>query len=84
MKIANPILSFLKFSYLAETYTLIKPKTFLILLFLTLAIIVPYVLILEAVGINQFDNLIEQMLKDNKWLVVILAFFLAINLECKF
>ncbi|EOZ99335.1 hypothetical protein A33Q_0713 [Indibacter alkaliphilus LW1] len=38
----------------------------MILLFLTLAIIVPYVLILEAAGIDQFDNLVEQMQKDNK------------------
>lgn len=75
------LLSFLKSPYLPETYTPIKPKTFLSLLILTLVIIIPYALIIEAAGIDQFDNLIEQMLKDNKWLVAFLAIFLAPILE---
>jgi len=81
MQIFFSILSFLKAPYLPETYSPIKPKSFLILLVLTLAIIIPYGILLEAAGIDQFDNLIEQMLKDNKWLVAILAIFLAPILE---
>lgn len=75
------LLSFLKSPYLPETYSPIKPKNFLILLILTLALIIPYGLLLEAAGIDQFDNLIEQMLKDHKWLVAISAIFLAPLLE---
>lgn len=81
MKISNSILSFLKSPYLLETHSPIKPKTFLSLLILTLVIIIPYVLIIEAAGIDQFDNMIEQMLKENKWLVAFLAIFLAPILE---
>jgi membrane protease YdiL (CAAX protease family) len=81
MKIANSILSFLKSPYLLETYAPIKPKTFFILLVLTLAIIIPYALILEAAGMDQFDHKLEELLKANKWLVAILAIFLAPILE---
>lgn len=80
-KTLTNLLSFLKSPYLPETYSPIKPKNFLILLILTLALIIPYGLLLEAAGIDQFDNLIEQMLKDHKWLVAISAIFLAPLLE---
>lgn len=75
------LLAFLKSPYLPETYTPIKPKVFLGLLVLTLLIIIPYALILEAAGMDQFDHKLEELLKDNKWVVAILAIFLAPILE---
>jgi uncharacterized protein len=81
MKTVSDLLSFLKAPYLPETYTPIKPKTFLILLILTLAIIIPYALILEAAGMDQFDHKLEELLKDNKWVVAIAVIFLAPILE---
>jgi len=79
--ILTNLLSFLNSPYLPKTYSPFKPKDFLVLLVLTLLIIIPYALILEAAGIDQFDNLVEQMLKDNKWLVAIFAILLAPILE---
>lgn len=75
------LLSFLKSPYLPETYSPIKPKTFLILLILTLGIIIPYALILEAAGMDQFDHKLEELLKNSKWLVAVLVIFLAPLLE---
>lgn len=74
-------LSFLKSPYLPETYTPIKPKSFLILLVLTLSIIIPYALILDAAGMDQFDHKLEELLKKSKWIVAIAAIFLAPLLE---
>lgn len=75
------LLSFLKSPKIPETYTPIKPKTFLILMVLTLAIIIPYAFILEAAGMDQFDHKLEELLKDNKWVVAIVVIFLAPLLE---
>lgn len=75
------LLSFLKSPYLPETYTPIKPKTFLVLLVLTLSIIIPYALILDAAGMDQFDHKLEELLKKSKWIVAIAAIFLAPLLE---
>jgi hypothetical protein len=75
------LLSFLKSPYFPETYSTIKPKVFFGLLALTLLIIIPYGLILDAAGMDQFDHKLEQLLKDHKWLVAILAIFLAPILE---
>lgn len=81
IKVHTKLFFFLKAPYIPETYSPIKPKVFFGLMGLTLLIIIPYALILESAGIDQFDNMIEQMLKDNKWLVAILAIFLAPILE---
>lgn len=75
------LISFLKAPYLPETYSPIKPKVFFGLLVLTILIIIPYALILEAAGIDQFDNALEALMKDYKWLVAILAVFLAPIIE---
>lgn len=75
------LLFFLKSPNIPGTFTPITPKNFLVLLILTLLIIIPYALFLEATGMDQFDNIVEQMLKDNKWLVVISVILLAPILE---
>lgn len=75
------LLSYLKSPYLPETYSPIKPSVFFGLLILTLAIIIPYALILEAAGMDQFDHKLEEFLKNSKWLVALLVIFLAPLLE---
>jgi hypothetical protein len=75
------LLSFLKSPFLPETDSSIRPKAFFVLLTITLGVIIPYALILEAAGMDQFDHKLEKLLKNSKWLVAILAIFLAPILE---
>lgn len=75
------LFAFLNSPYFPESYNPIKPKTFLILLILTLAIILPYGLILEAAGMDQFDHKLDELLKKSKWFVAVFAIFLAPLLE---
>lgn len=81
MKTIDKIVSFLKVPYKAEKYTDIKLKDFALLLFLTLLIVVPYALILDWAGMDQFDHKMLELLEENKWLVAVLAIFLAPLLE---
>lgn len=81
MKLVSKLFSYFANPHKSDGYTTISIKDFFGLLILTLLIIIPYAFILEAAGIGQFDNIMEQMLKDNKWLVAILAIFLAPILE---
>ncbi len=75
------LISFLKSPSHQESYRPIKARAFLFLLLITLAIVVPYAFILDLAGMDQFDSKLEELLKTNKWMVAILAIFLAPILE---
>lgn len=51
------------------------------ILFFALIVIVPYALILEYLGIDEFDHLMEDMLANHTWLVIIMAVILAPIIE---
>jgi membrane protease YdiL (CAAX protease family) len=73
--------NFIKAPYQSDSYTKIEGKEFFFLLLITFAIVIPYALILEAAGMDQFDNLLETLIKDYKWLVAVLAIVIAPLLE---
>jgi uncharacterized protein len=73
--------SFLKNPKQATSYTSISPKNFILLLLGALIIIVPSALLMEWVGLDQFDSKLEEMMKDYKWLVATAAIFLAPLIE---
>lgn len=75
------LMAFLKSPVKADKYTDVSAREFLFLLLMTLCIVIPYALLLEAAGIDQFDNKLEELLKNNKWLTAILAIFLVPLLE---
>ncbi|WPR74655.1 hypothetical protein [Algoriphagus sp. NG3] len=56
-------------------------KSFFVLLVVALALVIPLSVLLEWLGVDQFDSILEEMLAENKWLVVIGALFLAPLLE---
>jgi uncharacterized protein len=56
-------------------------RTFVMLLLITFLVIVPYVLVMELIGLDEFDHLMEELMKDNKLLVIILAIVIAPILE---
>lgn len=73
--------NFLSIPYQVESYKTIKRSEFISLLLITFAIIIPYALILEAAGMDQFDHKMEDLLKNNKWLIAGLAVVVAPLLE---
>jgi membrane protease YdiL (CAAX protease family) len=81
MKTADKLLAYLKAPKNIENYNDIEAKDFFLLLLITFLIIVPYAFILVLAGIDQFDHKLEVLLKENKWLVAVLAIFLAPLLE---
>jgi uncharacterized protein len=75
------IKTFLISPYHKESYENFGGKEFLHLLLLTFAIVIPYAFILDLAGMDQFDHKIEFLLKEHKWMVAILAIFIAPLLE---
>src|SRR5690606_2529958 len=75
------LFTFLKAPYLSAAYTPIKAGKFFTLLILTFALIVPYGLIMDVAGIDQFDHIGDELFKKNKWLVSIVAIVLAPIME---
>jgi chromate transport protein ChrA len=80
-QLTQDFLLFLRDPKQAEIYTPIAVKKFIFLLIVTLVLIIPSALLIEWVGLDQFNSVIEEMMKDNKWLVAILAIFLAPIIE---
>jgi hypothetical protein len=80
-QLTQDFLLFLKDPKQAEVYTPIAVNKFILLLIGTLLLIIPSALLIEWVGLDQFDSIIEDMMKDNKWLVVISGIFLAPIIE---
>lgn len=74
-------MSFLLLPKRSDSYSNIKSKEFLNLLFLTIIIVIPYAFILDLAGLDQFDHKMEFLLKENKWLVAVLAIFIAPLIE---
>lgn len=81
MKLVYKLFSYFKNPYRPDSYTTISIKDFFGFLIFIFGIIIPYALILEAAGMDQFDHKLEEFLKVNKWLFAILAIFLAPILE---
>lgn len=81
MKTLENLISFLKSPYKANVYDDIKAKDFILLLILTIAVVVPFALLLEWSGMDQFDHKLTALLEKNKWLVAVLSIFLAPLLE---
>jgi len=79
--IFNDFLAFLNNPTKAETYTQMPSKSFLTLLFLTLALVIPFSFLLSFLGVDQFESVLDEILKKNKWLLVLLGVFLAPLME---
>lgn len=56
-------------------------KEFLHLLLITFVIVILYAFILDLAGMDQFDHKMEFLLKENKWLVGLIAIVIALLLE---
>lgn len=81
MHILYKLVAFIKRPYMPEEYSLISVKDFFILLLALLLVIFPYAFIIDLIGLDQFDHKLEEFLKSNKFLVVIMVIVLAPVLE---
>lgn len=80
-KIIRDLLLFIKRPEVNTAVAPLSPANFFILLLMTFAIVIPYAALLAWVGVGQFDNVMEDLLRDQKYLVVLLAVVLAPILE---
>lgn|SRR5690606_15421446 len=80
-KIISDLLLFVKEPHINTTVTPLSVSNFFTLLLMTFALVIPYALLLNWVGVGQFDNVMEELLRDQKYLVVLLAVVLAPILE---
>lgn len=81
MHILNKLVAFIKRPSASESFSLISVKDFLILLLALLLVIIPYAFFIDLIGLDQFDHKLEEFLKSNKFLVVIMTIVLAPVLE---
>lgn len=81
METIKNLIAFSKAPNNTENYNDIETKEFVLLLLITFSIVIPYAFILYFAGIDQFDHKLEELLKNNKLLVGVLAIFVAPLLE---
>jgi membrane protease YdiL (CAAX protease family) len=81
LPIFQNFLAFLKNPTQSEAYTEMPVRSFFVLMLTTLALVVPFSVLLDWVGIDQFDSILEEMLARNKWIVILLVIFAAPLLE---
>ncbi|MBN7815167.1 CPBP family glutamic-type intramembrane protease [Algoriphagus pacificus] len=81
MKIFYKLLDFLKNPEKAPAYQPMKFSEFFGLLILAIIVVVPYAYILEFMGMDQFENGLGDLLKENKWIIAIFGIVLAPLIE---
>ncbi|WP_236139578.1 CPBP family glutamic-type intramembrane protease [Mongoliitalea daihaiensis] len=75
------LITFITDPYLKDSFEKIRGSEFLYLLLITFAVIIPYAYVLHLAGLDQFDHKMDFLLKEHKWLIAIIAIFVAPLLE---
>lgn len=81
MNVFYKLLDFLKDPKQAQSFQSMKLSEFLGLLILAILVVVPYAYILELMGMDQFENGLADLLKENKWIIAIFGILLAPLIE---
>lgn len=80
-QIFNDLRLFIKNPQVKVAVARLSPKNFFGLLLMTFALVIPYAWVLYWVGVGQFDNVMEDFMRDHKYLVLVLAVIMAPLLE---
>lgn len=80
-KIISDLLLFIKNPQVNAMVAPLSPGNFFTLLLMTFALVIPYALLLESVGVGQFDNVMEDFIRDHKYLLLLLVIIMAPLLE---
>lgn len=75
------LVQFFYFPISFNKFKLMIGKDFLKLFLLTLAIITPYTILIFELGLDELDNIVMEMMKDNPILLLLLGTFIAPLLE---
>mgnify|MGYP006184564043 CR=1 FL=1 len=75
------LITFLKSPHHRDSFGNIKGREFLHLLLILFTILIPYILILDFAGIDEFDHKFDVLIKKYRWLLVILSVLIAPLLE---
>lgn len=65
----------------SEPYTKMPARSIFALLMVTLTLVVPFSFLLDWLGVDQFDSILEKMLAENKWVVLFLVIVVAPLME---
>lgn len=80
-KILSDLLLFIKRPLVNTAVAPLSPANFFILLLMTFAIVIPYAALLDWVGVGQFDNVMEDFIRNYKYLLLLLVIIMAPLLE---
>lgn len=80
-KIIEDLFLFIKNPKVNTAVAPLSPANFTTLLLMTFALVIPFALLLDCVGVGQFDNVMGDFIRDQKYLVVVLVIVMAPLLE---
>jgi uncharacterized protein len=75
--IFKDLLLFVKKPQINRAVAPLTVHNFLLLLMLTLGLVIPYGILLEFMGVGDFDNIIQELIRDQKALVLLLVIVIA-------
>ncbi|HSJ69392.1 MAG TPA: hypothetical protein VK921_17050, partial [Anditalea sp.] len=79
--IFQDLISFVKRPQIIRVAAPLSVSNFFLLLMITFGLVIPYAFLLEFMGVGEFDNIIQEMLRNQKALVLVLVIILAPLLE---
>jgi len=79
--IYQDLILFIKRPQIIRAVAPLSIANFFLLLMITFGLVIPYGLLLEFMGVGEFDNILQEMIRDQKALVLVLVIILAPLLE---
>ncbi|KEO72013.1 CPBP family glutamic-type intramembrane protease [Anditalea andensis] len=79
--IYQDLLNFIKKPKLMRTVAPLTASNFFLLLMITFGLVIPYAFLLEFMGVGEFDNIIQELMRDHKALVLVMVIVFAPLLE---
>jgi len=80
-KIFQDLIFFIKKPQIIRSVAPLSFSNFFLLLMITFGLVIPYAFLLEFMGVGEFDNIIQEMMRDHKALVLVMVIVFAPLLE---
>jgi uncharacterized protein len=79
--ISNDLVSFVKKPQILPSVAPLSVSNFFLLLMITFGLVIPYGILMEIMGVGDFDNIIQELMRDHKVLVLVLVIIAAPLIE---
>lgn len=79
--IYQDLILFVKKPQIVRSVAPLSISNFFLLLMITFGLVIPYAFLLEFMGVGEFDNIIQEMMRDQKALVLVLVIVFAPLIE---